>query len=146
MNSNWEGVSTFSYFKETVSRKLRHRLLYIIFESSPFKLWTHAIKSNFYWSSFTQFTFLKINGTLSTIPLKFSVKSEKKYSFCVAHFLWQFFVCFCAKHHFLSFHNYFKVYVWPIFLFFCLQTFLWSDNIRWLAPFLSLYTWGPEDF
>jgi len=32
------------------------------------------------------------------------------------------------------------------FSFSAFRFFLWSDNIRWLAPFLSLYTWGPEDF
>jgi len=61
--------------KGTVSRKLRHRLLYII-QKLFFMLLTQAIKSNFFVRIFAQFLF-KINGALSTMPLKFSVNLEE---------------------------------------------------------------------
>ena len=63
------------FFKGTVSRKLRHRLIYII-QKLFFIFLTHAIKSNFFARIFAQFTF-KSNGALSTIPLKFSVNFEE---------------------------------------------------------------------
>ena len=79
---------------------------------------TQAIKSNFYWRVFTHFTF-KINVALSLIPLlKFSVNFEE--------FSWRrtfplkIFCLLLCNAPFVS-HNHFKVYVWPIFLFFWLH-------------------------
>jgi len=71
-------------FKGTVSQKLRQRLLYII-QKLFFILLTHAIKSNFFARICVQFTF-KINGALSTMPLKFSVSFEEYlFKFSVSH-------------------------------------------------------------
>jgi len=94
---------------------------------------THAIKSNFYWRVFTQFTF-KINGALSTIPLKFSVNFEEC---CLRHtFPLKIFCVLLRQAPFFLTHSLQSICL-ANFTLFMVSHFLWRDYVRRLAPFLS---------